>query len=298
MRLDHFLVRHVSDQSRSGLSKSIRSGHILVNNNRVKPGYKLKIDDAVYVALSPEAESSLVARKIDFEVLFEDDSLLVISKPPGLVVHPAAGHTVDTLANGLVYRYGELPGLEENRPGIVHRLDKDTSGIMLVARTQEVQRLLSEAFKDRLVHKVYHALLLRCPAEKAGRIVAPIGRHPVNRKKMAIRSNSGRYAVSSWRIQEVFGNGMCFAEISIETGRTHQIRVHMSSMAAPVVGDDLYGGKVTDSSGGLSVERQQLHASTISFVHPLTGQDLIFTAPLWRDMQQLLDRLRRDYRLE
>jgi len=298
MRLDHFLVRHVSGQSRSGLGKFIRSGHILVNNNRVKPGYRLKVDDAVYVVLSAPTEHTLPARKIDFKVLFEDEGLLVISKPPGLVVHPAAGHTVDTLANGLVYRYGNLPGLEQNRPGIVHRLDKDTSGIMLVARTQQVQRLLSEAFKDRLVHKVYYALLLRRPAEMVGRIVAPIGRHPVNRKKMAIRTNGGRYAVSSWQILEVFANGMCLAEIGIETGRTHQIRVHMSSMAAPVIGDALYGGKLTDSSGGLSVERQMLHASTISFVHPLTGQDLVFTAPLWRDMQLVLDSLRKDYRLD
>jgi len=298
MRLDHFLVHHVCGQSRSGLGKSIRSGHILVNNNQVKPGYRLKVDDAVYVALSIPVESTLVAREIDFEVLFEDDSLLVISKPPGLVVHPAAGHSVDTLANGLLYRYGTLPGMEQQRPGIVHRLDKDTSGIMLVARTEEMQRLLSRAFKDRLIHKVYHALLLRHPQEMEGRIVAPIGRHPVNRKKMAIRANGGRHAVSSWRILEVFTNGICFAEIGIETGRTHQIRVHMSSLSAPVVGDILYGGKMTDAVAGLHVQRQLLHASTLSFEHPVTGKTLVFTAPLWQDLQQILDRLRRTYSLE
>jgi len=297
MRLDHYLVRHIPDQSRSGLGKSIRSGHILVNNNQVKPGYRLKIGDDIRVELSSPVESGLVARDIDFDVLFEDESLLVISKPPGLVVHPAAGHTVDTLANGLVYRYGELPGLEENRPGIVHRLDKDTSGIMLVARTKEVQRLLSEAFKNRKVHKVYHALLLRRPQKLEGRIVAPIGRHPVHRKKMAIRTATGRYAVSRWQVLETFSNGMCLAEITIETGRTHQIRVHMSSMAAPVAGDTLYGGTMNAKTDVFSVRRQLLHASTISFVHPATGVEMLFTAPLWRDMEQVLDKLRKEFSL-
>ena len=298
MRLDHYLVRHFSGQSRSGLSKSIRSGCIRVNNSLVKPGYRVKTGDHIRVEWSRPVASTLVARDIDFEVLFEDDSLLVISKPPGLVVHPAAGHSVDTLANGLLYRYGTLPGMEKQRPGIVHRLDKDTSGIMLVALTDEVQQQLSRAFQERLIHKTYHALLLRRPPEMEGRIVAPIGRHPVKRKKMAIRANGGRHAVSSWRIIEVFTNGICFAEIGIETGRTHQIRVHLASLSAPVVGDTLYGGKRTDTIAGLHADRQLLHASTLSFAHPLTGESLVFTAPLWQDMQQILDRLRRKYSLE
>jgi len=297
MRLDHYLVRYISDQSRSSLGKYIRSGHILVNNTRVKPGYRLSTGDDILVELPVAVESRLVAQQIDFKVLYEDESLLVISKPPGLVVHPAAGHADSTLVNGLLHRYGDLPGLEMNRPGIVHRLDKDTSGIMLVARTQKVQRQLAEAFKNREVHKTYHALLLRCPQDMNGRIIEPIGRHSVNRKKMAIRHSGGRYAVTSWHILETFATGMCFAEIIIETGRTHQIRVHMSSLGAPVAGDVLYGGRIADSAG-VRVDRQLLHASTISFIHPETGQKRIFTAPLWQDMESVLERLRRDYSLE
>jgi 23S rRNA pseudouridine1911/1915/1917 synthase len=294
MRLDHFLVRRFPDQTRSTISKGIRSGHILVRNSQVKPGYRLKSGDDIKVALPSSPESRLVAEPVQFEILHEDESLLVISKPPGLVVHPAAGHASGTLANGLLYHCGELPGSELNRPGIVHRLDKDTSGIMLVAKTQQMQRLLSENFKNRQIHKTYHALLLRRPMDMQGRIVAPIGRHPVRRKKMAIRHSSGRYAATCWQVLESFANGMCFAEIIIETGRTHQIRVHMSSLAAPVAGDVLYGGKMSDS-GGVKADRQLLHASTISFLHPETGLHCSFTAPLWPDMAAILDTLQRDY---
>lgn len=297
MRLDHYLVRRIPDQSRSGLGRFVRSGHILVNNCQVKSGYRLKSGDDVQVELPTPEESRLVAQPVNFEVLYEDESLLVINKPPGLVVHPAAGHASGTLVNGLIHRYGDLPGLENNRPGIVHRLDKDTSGIMLVARTEKVQRLLSEAFKNRQVHKIYQALLLRRPLDKEGRIVAPIGRHPVNRKKMAIRHGSGRYAATRWQVLELFTNGLSFVEITIETGRTHQIRVHMSSLGAPVAGDVLYGGRIGDSVG-LKVERQFLHASTISFVHPETGQKRMFTAPLWLDMVRVLEELRMDHALE
>jgi 23S rRNA pseudouridine1911/1915/1917 synthase len=297
MRLDHYLVRHISDQSRSSLGKYIRSGHVLVNNIRVKPGYRLSTGDDILVELPETVESRVVAQPVDFKVLYEDESLLVISKPPGLVVHPAAGHADFTLVNGLLHRYGDLPGLEKNRPGIVHRLDKDTSGIMLVARTEKVQRLLAEAFKNREVHKIYHALLLRCPQDMDGRIVAPIGRHPVNRKKMAIRHSNGRYAATRWHILETFATGMCLAEIIIETGRTHQIRVHLSSLGAPVAGDVLYGGRIADSVG-VRADRQLLHASTISFIHPETGHERVFTAPLWQDMELLLEHLRREYSLE
>ena len=295
MRLDHYLVRHIPDQSRSSLGKHIRSGHILVNSNRVKPGIKLHPGDAVTVDFPAPEKSGLIAQPMDFPVLYEDEGLVVISKPPGLVVHPAAGHADSTLVNGLLHRYGTLPG-ESNRPGIVHRLDKDTSGIMLVAKSEKMLRLLSAVFKERQIHKTYHALLLRCPGERIGRIVAPIGRHPVSRKKMAIRHASGRYAATSWNVVETFSlprASLSFAEIVIETGRTHQIRVHMASLGAPVAGDILYGGKMSRDAG-LVVNRQLLHASTISFIHPETGRDCSFTAPLWEDMALALKQLRKD----
>ncbi|MCI5150722.1 MAG: RluA family pseudouridine synthase, partial [Candidatus Electrothrix sp. MAN1_4] len=234
-------------------------------------------------------ENEPQAQPVDFEVLHEDQSLLVINKPPGLVVHPAAGHTDQTLVNGLLHRYADMASLEGDRPGIVHRLDKDTSGIMLVARTKKVQALLSTAFKERKVRKTYHALLLRTPAEISGRIVAPIGRHPVRRKKMIIRED-GRYAATVWTILETFPNGLCFAKVGIETGRTHQIRVHMSSLNAPVAGDVLYGGKLHKTIN-LVATRQLLHASTLSFIHPITGKECAFTAPLWPDMKEMLAQL-------
>lgn len=295
VRLDHYLVQLLPEQSRSSLDRLIRSGLVLLNGCTVKPGCKLRLNDIVSVALAvtPTNEGRPQPQPVDFDILFEDEHLAVISKPPGLVVHPAAGHSDGTLVNGLLHRYGEMTFLAGNRPGIVHRLDKDTSGIMLAARTEAMHRLLAAAFKERQIRKTYHALLLRSPAADTGRIDAPIGRHPVNRQKMAVRPHDGRHAVTNWRILERFRNGCCFAEIGIETGRTHQIRVHMSSINAPVLGDVLYGGK----SQTVQADRQLLHASQLRFVHPATGQACHFTAPLWPDMQAVLDQLRERFRL-
>lgn len=297
MRLDHYLVRKLPDQSRSGLSRYIRSGNIRVNNNTVKPSCKLRPGDRIQIEMPVSVENSLLPQPVDFEVLFEDQHLAVINKPPGLVVHPAAGHIDGTLVNGLLHRYKEMAVLNGDRPGIVHRLDKDTSGIILAARTAEMQRLLASAFKKRKIHKTYHALLLRSPAEMAGRITAPVGRHPVKRKKMAVRRNSGRSAITNWRIIERFTNGCCFMEMNIETGRTHQIRVHMASLNAPVVGDSLYGGKIIGRNIGIQADRQLLHASTLVFTHPVTTKECRFTAPLWPDMEQALAFLREKYSL-
>ncbi len=294
LRLDHFLARNIKDSSRSAIGKYIRSGHIRVNSQVVKPGYKLRAGDVILVHIPRKQENSFVPQPVDFKIIYEDQYLAVISKPPGLVVHPAAGHADGTLVNGLLYRYADLPGVSDNRPGLVHRLDKDTSGIMLVARTESMQRKLSNAFKERAIQKNYFAILARCPADESGRIVAPIGRHPVNRKKMAIRSQSGRYAVSSWKVLEKFSNGICFAKIHIETGRTHQIRVHMASVGAPVAGDLLYGGKLSQEVGVRPV-RQLLHAATLSFIHPASGEECSFTAPLWDDMDTILRQLRRKF---
>ena len=290
-RLDHFLLEKHPDQSRSSLHKRIEAGDIRVDGRPVKAGYRLRPKHAVTVALSPPPASDLRPERIEFPVLFEDAHLLVINKPPGLVVHPACGHQNGTLVHGLLHRLGTLPAADALRPGIVHRLDKDTSGALLVAKTEVALRLLMAAFKDRNIRKTYQAILLRTPREAEGRIVAPIGRHPVQRKKMAVRPEGGKYALTAWRVVERFANGWCLAEITIETGRTHQIRVHMASVLSPVAGDLLYGGAV-----GREVlprpERQMLHASTLRFVHPVTGENLCCTAPLWEDMQGLLDGLR------
>ena len=294
IRLDHYLVRLLPEQSRSALDRLIRSGHVLVNSNQVKPGCKLRPEDRISVALpAPSAEERPQPQPVEFDILFEDEYLAVISKPPGVVAHPAAGHADGTLVNGLLHRYSELAAADSDRPGLVHRLDKDTSGIMLVARTETAQRLLAAAFKERQIRKTYHALLLRSPAADRGRIDAPIGRHPVNRQKMAVRQRDGRSAITNWQVLERFANGCCWAKITIETGRTHQIRVHLASIGAPVLGDALYGG----TSQTVQAERQLLHASELVFVHPITGESCRFTAPLQPDMAATLAMLREQPRL-
>lgn len=289
-RLDHFLVARFSDFSRSSLSKFIAQGHITVNSSAAKAGLRLRSGDVVSLSLPPPDPSELAVEKVSFDILFEDEHLLLINKPPGLVVHPGCGHKSGTLAHGLLYHLQDLPGADAGRPGIVHRLDKDTSGILIVAKTEVVLRGLMAEFQQRKIEKVYHAILLRTPELHEGRIVAPLGRHPVARQKMAIQQH-GKYAATQWAVQEQYANGWCLAEVRIETGRTHQIRVHLSSIGFPVAGDVLYGGTVT-SSTAINVKRQMLHASTLQFTHPASGEELRFTAPLWHDMKDVLTALR------
>ncbi|WP_051553933.1 RluA family pseudouridine synthase [Desulfobulbus elongatus] len=290
-RLDHFLTGTYPEYTRSALNKLIGTSHVLVDGRRVKAGHRLRTNETVTVVLPPPSLPELTPEQIDFTVLYEDAHLLVISKPPGLVVHPAGGHRSGTLVHGLLHLCRELPAADAGRPGIVHRLDKDTSGVMLVAKTEIALRSLMADFKDRRIRKTYHALLVRCPKENEGRVVAPIGRHPVDRKKMAVRPVHGKYAATNWRVLERFANGWCWAEIGIETGRTHQIRVHMASIKAPVAGDTLYGGAV-DRRAAIRPRRQMLHASTLRFRHPVTGEAFCCTAPLAEDMQAVLTALR------
>ena len=292
-RLDHFLTCKYPEQTRSALNKLISTAHVLVGGQQVKAGRRLRENDTISVHFPPLQSQDILPEEVDFSILHEDEHLLVIAKPPGLVVHPASGHRNGTLVHGLLYRCQELPAANPGRPGIVHRLDKDTSGVMLVAKTEYALRTLMADFKDRKIRKTYHALLLRCPRETSGRIVAPIGRHPVDRKKMAVRPLDGKYAVTNWHVLERFANGWCWAEIGIETGRTHQIRVHMASIKAPVAGDLQYGGAV-DRLAAFRPSRQMLHASTLWFTHPFTGKAFCCTAPLCADMQFLLDALRKD----
>lgn len=290
-RLDHFLTDKLPAYSRSALNKLISAQLVHVNGICVKAGYRLRTHDVVSLTEPESFPENILPEPVAFDVLYEDEHLLAVNKPPGLVVHPGGGHSSGTLAHGLLHHYTHLPGLDAQRPGIIHRLDKDTSGILLVAKTEQALRNLMSDFKNRKVCKTYHALILRWPGKAQGRIVQPIGRHPVNRKKMAVRPGLGKYAATNWSIRERYSNGWCWVEIDIETGRTHQIRVHMASIQAPIVGDILYGG-----DGGRQTEyfpsRQMLHASAIQFTHPFTGQIMHFTAPLFADMQTLLDTLR------
>jgi len=285
-RLDQFLVRLIPDTSRSVLSDAIRCGTILVNDCLKKNSYCLKTGECVTGFLPTPPAMALLPEDIPLDILFEDSHLLVLSKPPGLVVHPGSGNHAGTLVNGLLYHCQSIINVGDDllRPGIVHRLDKDTSGLMVVAKDERTHRCLVDAFKNRMVEKRYLALLKGYLERKTGRIVAPIGRHSVHRQKMTIRED-GRYAVTTWKVLQEFSRGFSLVQLQIETGRTHQIRVHMASLGHPVAGDQLYyiGPK------NRMFPRQLLHSSQLGFTHPVTGEPLLFAAPLWADFSCIID---------
>ncbi|HIQ36792.1 MAG TPA: RluA family pseudouridine synthase [Desulfocapsa sulfexigens] len=290
IRFDHYLVQCVADTSRSNLILSIRLGLILVDGKKKKSSYRLKTGELISGTVFQPAAPKLVAQEVPFDILFEDDSLLVISKPPGIVVHPGAGNPDGTLVNGLLYHCQDIADVgDQIRPGIVHRLDKDTSGIMVIAKTALCHRMLVDAFKERNVHKEYLALVFGIFKKKKGRIVAPISRHSVNRQKMTVCDEGrGRYAASTWQVVEEYSEGCSLVRVQIETGRTHQIRVHMAFLGHPVAGDTLYG-----RAGNIrKYPRQMLHAQSLHFTHPVTGNELTFSASLWSDFREIVEQLR------
>lgn len=288
VRLDQFLSQHIPSVSRSLIASSIRGGLVVVDGACRKNSYRLKVGEVVQGALETPLEPEVKPEKIEFPILFEDESLLVISKPPGLVVHPGSGHHQGTLVSGLVYYCRAISEIGDRlRPGIVHRLDKDTSGVMVVAKSDYVHRSLVDKFKNHRMHKEYLALLHGSPADKKGRIVASIGRHPVQRQKMTVRTVGGRHAATNWQLVEEFDEGLSLARVNIETGRTHQIRVHMAHLGCPVAGDTTYGSGRNNSPFG----RQMLHASRLSFNHPVTGRRIDCRAPLWNDFSDILEAL-------
>ncbi|MEA2085087.1 MAG: RluA family pseudouridine synthase [Thermodesulfobacteriota bacterium] len=293
-RLDLFLAQNnrVPGATRSMVRNLIRSNLVLLNGQRRKAGYRLRSGDEIKVIISPPEPSSLIPEDISFEIIHEDDDLIVLSKPPGVVVHPAAGHKTGTLVHGLLFHCNDLSGINgEMRPGIVHRLDRDTSGIMVVAKNDQAHHNLVNQFKARKVKKIYHAVLAGCPEALKGRISLPIGRHPVNRKKMAVLKFGGREAVTNWKILEKFSNFFSYAELELETGRTHQIRVHMAEKNCPVAGDEVYGRK-DRRCALLGIKRQCLHSSVLAFIHPSSRKVMRFTAPLWPDIASVLDKCR------
>lgn len=290
VRLDHFLVQCVPAISRSHLIQSIRLGLLLVDGKKKKSSYRLKVGEQIRGTVFQSLPQELIPQEVPFDILFEDDALLVLSKPPGIVVHPANGNPDGTLVNGLLQHCQEIAEVgDQVRPGIVHRLDKDTSGIMVVAKTTLCHQRLVDAFKERKVDKEYLALVFGRMESRNGRIVAPIGRHPVQRQKMAVcEEGRGRYAASSWQVIEEYIEGCSLVRVRIETGRTHQIRVHMASLGHSVAGDTLYGR----ARNTRKYPRQMLHAHCLSFSHPITGENLTFYAPLWADFQEILNQLR------
>lgn len=298
-RLDRFLAGQVPDLSRSAAQRLIDEGRVTVNGEPARSSYKVRAGDQVVVLLpGDDGVQELRPEAIPLHVVYEDDALLVVDKPAGMVVHPAPGHTGGTLANALLAHSPALAGLDlpssEQRPGIVHRLDRDTSGVILLAKTEKVQRALQQQFKDRRVDKAYLALVHGHLQPAWGRIEAPIGRDPQHRQRMAVLPG-GREAVTEYHVLEQFAwqTGPAAGMYSLvkaepRTGRTHQIRVHLASVGHAVVGDPVYGRRRTH----LPLERQFLHAGHLGFQHPVTGQRLELDTPLPADLAGVLELLR------
>ena len=297
-RLDQLIVSIVPGCSRNAAARLIQKGGVRVNHAEKKPGYKIVAGDIVTAAgRVPHRHPEFTPQPIDLDVIYKDSDVIGINKPPGMVVHPAAGHFSGTLAHGLAYHFPELEnvGAEPDRPGIVHRLDKDTSGMLIAARTQTAFLHITRQFKDRKLEKSYVAFIHGNPEQDDGRIILPIYRHPVQRKKMAADlhdTGQGRHAETRWRVLARYGH-LTMVECDIKTGRTHQIRVHLAAIGHPVIGDPVYGYKhphrlyanQPDLAGIIrQVPRQMLHARQISLIHPQTGRRLTLTAPLPNDM--------------
>ena len=290
-RLDVWLSAQLPELSRARVQALIRSGHITADGRHVKPHHKLAAQAELAVAIPAPAPVALTPEALPLDVLYEDADIIVVNKPAGLVVHPAAGHASGTLVNALLAHCGDLAGIGgELRPGIVHRLDRDTSGAMVVAKHDAAMQHLVAQFKQRRVQKEYMAVVWGVPRARKGRAETLIGRSPHDRKKMSARPATGRPAVTTYEVTEVFPLAAAL-RVKIETGRTHQIRVHLAYLGHPVVGDTQYGRR-RQSPWPIEVHRQMLHAERLAFVHPRRHQPVAFVAPLPQDMRELLDVLR------
>ncbi len=298
-RLDAWLARHVAGESRSRLQALIGEGRVTVDGGRSRASARVRPGQAIAVVLPDPVPAAPAPEDIPLAIVHEDDRLLVVDKPAGLVVHPGAGRDSGTLVNALLHHVRDLSGVGGvARPGIVHRLDRGTSGLLVVAKDDAAHRELARQFASREVEKEYLALVLGVPARRQGEIAAAIGRDPVHRRRMSVRSPRGREARSSYAVVEVFP-GAALLRVRILTGRTHQIRVHLASLGHPVAGDATYGGTRAGSSrhaatrdalAGLT--RPALHAARLAFRHPATGERLAFESPLPSDLADVLDRLR------
>lgn len=295
-RLDRFLVSAIGSLSRSQLQRLIKNGHVLVDGKGAKSNLALKPGQSVTIEVPEPTESPLTPEPLPLNVVFEDPDVIVIDKQAGMVVHPAAGHDSGTLVNALLHHVDDLSGIGgEKRPGIVHRLDRGTSGLMVVAKNDAAHEELARQFHDREVEKEYIGLVWG-EVQAGRRIDDPIGRDPVDRKKMATRARRSREAVTRIVRIEPITRALTLAQIAIHTGRTHQIRVHLSGIGHPIVGDSLYGGVRRRVPGDLravnKLERPFLHAARLAFKHPADGRRLEFVSPLPEDLQSVLDKLR------
>ena len=291
MRLDRWLVSQRPEQSRSSIKNFINDGLVLINYKSAKAKTPLRKGDNVQIWLPPpEPLSYLIPEPMDLDILFEDDDIIVINKLSGLTVHPAPGHKSGTLVNGLLAHCQDLPGINGKlRPGIVHRLDKDTSGCIVVAKSQEALVNLQVQIKNKIASRNYLAVIHGVPSSVEGTIIGNIGRHPKDRKKYAVvDENSGRYACTHWKLIENFGN-YSLMSFKLDTGRTHQIRVHCAHINHPIVGDPLYG---RCKKLPCKLDGQALHANALGFIHPISGKEMNFEAELPVIFKKLLRKIK------
>ncbi len=288
-RLDAFLARS-AELTRSAAQKLLESGAVTLNGRPGKKNDRLAPGDRVDYTIPEAKPVDIQPTEMPLDIIYEDEDVLVINKPKGLVVHPAAGHSDDTLVNGLLYALGDdLSGINgELRPGIVHRIDKDTSGLLAVAKNDLAHTVLASQLKDHSMARTYEAIVCGSFREDSGTVDAPIGRHPTDRKKMCVTSRNSKHAVTHWEVVARY-RGYTHIRCRLETGRTHQIRVHMASIGHPILGDTVYGHK----SKELGQESQCLHAGLLCFRHPRTGLPVMVAAPLPRYFEEVLEKLQK-----
>jgi 23S rRNA pseudouridine1911/1915/1917 synthase len=303
-RIDTFLASRRKELTRSRVQELIKKGFVKVNDHSPKTSYRLKTGDHVSLFIPAATPYQLEPEQVEFSLIHEDSSIIILNKPSGLVIHPAPGHPKGTLVHGLLQQgrdLSEMGGVL--RPGIVHRLDKDTSGLMVVAKNDQVHLSLSRQFKSGTVRKRYLALVHGVPRGESGEINLPIARHPKRRKEMAVLLSRGKASLTLWQKKEELGNNFCLLSVTPKTGRTHQIRVHFSHLGHPIVGDPIYGYKkswwkknfplATDIVP--QIKRQMLHAERLGFIHPESKQYCEFHAPIPEDMIHIIDKIKSYY---
>lgn len=289
-RLDIWLRKQLTSLSRSQIQALIRTGQVTINGKRVKEHRKTRFGDEIQVIIPQQKHRILLPEPIPLDIIYQDDYLIAVNKSPGIVVHPAAGNISGTLLNALLYSFPDIAGTgNEQRPGIVHRLDKYTSGVLMVARNEKSYSCLINQFKNHQIIKVYLALVHGTLKPLTGTIKTLIGRAKYDRKKMSAKPSTGRMAITNYQTLKVF-NDISLVRVQPETGRTHQIRVHFAHAGHAVIGDTQYG-KLNDKTGAIPITRQMLHAFTLKLMHPATEQQIQFKAPIPHDMAKVIEQL-------